>query len=97
MATNQTTPARLWNRDFLLLWQGVAESKLGSVLYAIGIGVWVYDRTDSAALMGLMTERTTAARSVMAGLAGVARRRQGLLSGRRCMTGCVRTTPIQHR
>ena len=55
MASNQTPPARLWNRDFLLLWQGVAESKLGSVLYAIGIGVWVYDRTDSAALMGLMT------------------------------------------
>ena len=45
----------MWNRDFLLLWQGMAESRIGSVLYSIAIGIWVYDQTDSAALMGIMT------------------------------------------
>ena len=45
----------MWNRDFLLLWHGMAESRIGSVLYSIAIGIWVYDQTDSAALMGIMT------------------------------------------
>ena len=31
----------LWTRDFLLIWQGAAESQIGSVLYSVGIGVWV--------------------------------------------------------
>lgn len=54
---NKKTAARggLWTRDFLLVWQGMAESRIGSVLYSIAIGIWVYDQTDSAALMGIMT------------------------------------------
>lgn len=33
----------------------MAESKIGSVLYAIAIGIWVYDKTDSAAWMSMTT------------------------------------------
>lgn len=54
---NNKTAARggLWTRDFLLVWQGMAESRIGSVLYSIAIGIWVYNKTGSAALMGFMT------------------------------------------
>ena len=92
MATNQTTPTRLWNRDFLLLWQGVAESKLGSVLYAIGIGVWVYDRTDSAALMGLMTSFSYFGALVLQPLGGVLAdrwRKRTLIAGSDLVCGVV--------
>ena len=44
-----------FNRNFLLLWQGNLFSKLGDVLYSIAIGIWVFDRTGSTALMGLMS------------------------------------------
>lgn len=92
MPSNQTTPARLWNRDFLLLWQGVAESKLGSVLYAIGIGVWVYDRTDSAALMGLMTSFSYFGALVLQPLGGVLAdrcRKRTLIAGSDLVCGVV--------
>ena len=54
---NNKTAARggLWTRDFLLVWQGMAESRIGSVLYSIAIGIWVYNKTGSATLMGFMT------------------------------------------
>ncbi len=46
---------KLWNRDFLLMWQGNAISVFGDVLYSISIGFWVYQKTGSTALMGLMS------------------------------------------
>lgn len=42
-------------RDFLLLWQGYAFSAAGNLLYSIAIGIWVYDTTGSAALMGVLS------------------------------------------
>lgn len=42
-------------RDFLLLWQGYAFSAAGNLLYSIAIGIWVYDSTGSAALMGILS------------------------------------------
>lgn len=44
-----------FNRNFLLLWQGNLFSKLGDILYSIAIGIWVFDKTGSTALMGLMS------------------------------------------
>lgn len=48
-------PAKLWNRDFILLLQGHAVSVFGDVLYSIAIGFWVYEKTGSTAMMGLMS------------------------------------------
>ena len=53
MANTETAPRRRFNRNLFLVWQGMAESKIGSVLYAIAIGIWVYDKTDSAAWMSI--------------------------------------------
>lgn len=61
----------LWTRDFLLIWQGAAESQIGSVLYSVGIGVWVYDQTNSAGLMGLMTAISYLGALVLQPLGGV--------------------------
>lgn len=54
-ANTETVPRRRFNRNLFLVWQGVAESKIGSVLYSIAIGIWVYNKTDSAAWMSMTT------------------------------------------
>ena len=46
---------KLWNKDFLLLLQGNAVSDLGDLLDRVAIGYWVYEKTGSSALMGVMT------------------------------------------
>ena len=45
----------LWNKDFILLLQGNAISTIGDVMYSVAIGYWVYEKTGSSALMGIMT------------------------------------------
>lgn len=54
----QVTHDKLLNRDFVLLWQGMSFSALGSILYSISIGYWVYETTGSTALMGIMSSVT---------------------------------------
>ena len=46
---------KLWNKDFILLLQGNAISTIGDLMYSVAIGYWVYERTGSSALMGLMS------------------------------------------
>lgn len=46
---------KLWNKNFILMWQGHAVSVFGDVLYSIAIGVWVFSETGSTGLMGLMS------------------------------------------
>ena len=46
---------KLWNKDFLLMLQGDAVSSLGDILYSVAIGYWVYEKTGSSTLMGLMS------------------------------------------
>lgn len=46
---------KLWNKNFILLWQGHLVSIFGDVLYAIAIGFWVFNKTGSTGLMGLMS------------------------------------------
>lgn len=90
--TTKTSRARLFTRDFLLIWQGAAESKIGSVLYSIGIGVWVYDQTDSAALMGLMTAISYLGALVLHPLGGVLADRcskRALIAGSDAVCGAV--------
>ena len=46
---------KLWNKDFLLLLQGNAVSTIGDLMYSVAIGYWVYEKTGSSGLMGLMS------------------------------------------
>ena len=43
---------KLWNKNYVLLLQGSWVSAIGNVLYSICIGYWVYEQTQSTALMG---------------------------------------------
>lgn len=46
---------KLWNKDTVLMLQGHAVSTLGDILYSVSIGYWVYEKTGSSALMGIMS------------------------------------------
>lgn len=45
---------KLWNRDFILLLQGNAVSAIGDLMYSVAISYWVYEKTGSSGLMGIM-------------------------------------------
>lgn len=46
---------KLWNNDYILLLQANSISTIGDLMYSVAIGFWVYQKTGSSALMGVMT------------------------------------------
>lgn len=46
---------KLWNKDFILMLQGNAVSAIGDLLYSVAIGYWVYEKTGSSSLMGIVS------------------------------------------
>ena len=64
-------PSKVWNRDFLILWQGQLVSLLGDVVYAIALGFWVLQATGSTALMGSLLAVTSLSRVLASPFAGV--------------------------
>jgi len=63
---------RVWNRNYLLLWQGHFVSALGDVVYQIALGFWILAMTGSTALMGILMAASTIPRVILAPFAGVA-------------------------
>ena len=63
-------PMKLWNKNFILLWQGTLFSTFGDVLYSICIGYWVYEQTGSTALMGLLSSISMFVTMVLGPLCG---------------------------
>lgn len=52
---NETKTLKLWNKNFIRCGRVLLFSTFGDVLYSICIGYWVYEKTGSTALMGLLT------------------------------------------
>lgn len=47
-------PTKLFNKNYLLLWQGQTISRLGSSFFLIPMLLWVKDATGSGAIMGFL-------------------------------------------
>lgn len=47
-------PIKLFNRNYILQWQGQSVSRLGSQGFAVAMLLWIKDATGSASLMGLI-------------------------------------------
>ncbi|MCP5061066.1 MAG: MFS transporter [Ignavibacteriae bacterium] len=52
--SNSKKNNKLFNINYILLWQGQFISRIGSQIYFIAMVLWVKDATDSASLLGLM-------------------------------------------
>lgn len=62
---------KLWNKNFLLLWQGQLVSYLGDVIYAFALSFWVYNVTGSTAIMGTLQAISMLPRLIIGPMAGV--------------------------
>ncbi len=53
-AVDEKRPSKLFNRNYVLLWQGQTVSRLGNQAFSIALALWIKQATGSAALMGLI-------------------------------------------
>jgi MFS transporter, DHA3 family, macrolide efflux protein len=63
-------PAKLLNRNFVLLWMGQAVSQLGSQVYVIAMVIWIKQATDSAGLIGSMMMLSSIPQVILSGIGG---------------------------
>jgi DHA3 family macrolide efflux protein-like MFS transporter len=68
--TEKPTASKLWNRDFVLLWQGQLVSDLGQAAFTVVLGFWVLDVTNSTAIMGIILACFTLPRVLFGPFAG---------------------------
>ncbi len=69
-AAERTSRARLWTKNFLLLWQGQLVSSVGDVVYEIALGFWILGATGSTALMGTLMAASVLPRVLFGPFAG---------------------------
>ena len=68
---NPAPAPRLWNSNFILLWQGQLVSAIGDVAYEIALGFWILAVTGSTGLMGTLMASSMIPRVLLTPLAGV--------------------------
>jgi MFS transporter, DHA3 family, macrolide efflux protein len=64
-------PARLWNKNFTLLWLGQAVSSIGKQAFSLAAMLWLKQLTDSGTLMGLVMTAAMLPMVVLGPIAGV--------------------------
>lgn len=65
------TPARLWNRNYTLLWSGQLVSGLGNHVFDVALALWVVQLTNSATLMGLVLAVSSIPQLILTPIGGV--------------------------
>lgn len=71
MSSSASSPIRLWNRNFSLLWQGQVVSSIGKQAFAVAAMLWLKQLTDSGTLMGLVMTVAMLPMVVLGPVAGV--------------------------
>ena len=64
------TKSKLWNLNFILLWQGQLVSNFGDSIYDIALGFWILAKTGSTGLMGILMATAVIPRVFLSPIAG---------------------------
>lgn len=62
--------SKLWNMNFILLWQGQFVSNFGDSIYDIALGFWILAKTGSTGLMGILMATAVIPRVFLSPIAG---------------------------
>jgi len=66
----EETKSKLWNLNFILLWQGQLVSNFGDSVYDIALGFWILAKTGSTGLMGILMATAVIPRVFLSPIAG---------------------------
>lgn len=69
-SNKETFKNRLWNMNFILLWQGQLVSAFGDSVYDIALGFWILAKTGSTGLMGTLMAAAVIPRVILSPIAG---------------------------
>jgi len=70
-AKSLATSNKLFNRNYLMLYQGQFVSRLGNTVYSMAIIIWLKMTTDSGSIMGIFSASTALPLILMSAIGGV--------------------------